>query len=66
MTNYANSCAGMVHRDIVRSIDNRCAYLSTISANTSARMLDRVSSWFTSISNVRARPVKRQVYRQIL
>jgi hypothetical protein len=44
MTNYANSCADMVHRDIVRSIDNRCAYLSTISANTSARMLDRLAA----------------------
>ena len=44
MTNYANSRSGMVHRDIVRSIDNRCAYLSTISANTNARMLDKLAA----------------------
>jgi hypothetical protein len=44
MTNYANSCSSMVHRDIVRSIDNRCAYLSTISANTNARMLDKLAA----------------------
>jgi len=44
MTNYASSCADMVHRDIVRSIDNRCIYLSTISANTNTRMLDRLAA----------------------
>jgi F0F1-type ATP synthase membrane subunit b/b' len=44
MTNLKHECSSMVHRDIVRSIDNRCAYLSTISANTNARMLDKLAA----------------------
>jgi hypothetical protein len=44
ITNYANNCANMVHRDIVRSIDNRCTYLSTISANTNTRMLNQLAA----------------------
>jgi hypothetical protein len=44
MANYANSCSQMVHRDVVRSLDDRCAYLSTISANTNSRMLDKLAS----------------------
>lgn len=43
MSNYANNCANMVQNNIVRSIESRCAYLSTVNSNTNARMLNKLS-----------------------
>lgn len=44
MSNYANSCTDMVHNNIVRSIDSRCTYLSTINSNTNTRMLSKLAA----------------------
>ena len=43
MSNYANNCANMVQNTIVRSIESRCTYLSTVNSNTNTRMLNKLA-----------------------
>jgi hypothetical protein len=44
MRNYASSCTNMVHQDIVRSINSRCVYLSTVNSNANTRTLNKLAT----------------------